>query len=77
MRFNLAKWSLSHKALVYFFSFLLVISGIFSYLSLGRMEDPDYTIRQMVIYTQWPGADARQVEEKLFHAKFKYYLRKS
>ena len=65
MRFNLAKWSLSHKALVYFFSFLLVISGIFSYLSLGRMEDPDYTIRQMVIYTQWPGADARQVEEQV------------
>ncbi len=65
MRLNLAQWSLSHKALVYFFSFLLVISGIFSYLSLGRMEDPDYTIRQMVIYTQWPGATARQVEEQV------------
>ncbi|WP_202108600.1 efflux RND transporter permease subunit [Succinivibrio dextrinosolvens] len=65
MRFNLAQWSLSHKALIYFFSALLMVSGVFSYLSLGRMEDPDYTIRQMVIYTQWQGATAKQVEEQV------------
>ena len=29
------------------------------------MEDPDFTIRQMVVSVAWPGASARQVEEQV------------
>ena len=29
------------------------------------MEDPDFTIRQMVVSVSWPGASARQVEEQV------------
>lgn len=29
------------------------------------MEDPDFTIRQMVIQVNWPGATARQIEEQV------------
>lgn len=29
------------------------------------MEDPDFTIRQMVVTVNWPGATARQVEEQV------------
>ena len=63
--FNLASWSMAHKALVYFFMVLFSIAGILAYFSLGRMEDPDYTIRQMVVTTSWPGATAEQVETQL------------
>lgn len=64
-KFNLTEWSLKHKQLVYFFVFLVFVSGIFSYQKLGRMEDPDFVIRQMVVSVAWPGATAREVEEQV------------
>ncbi|TWH46118.1 efflux RND transporter permease subunit [Sporomusa sp. KB1] len=63
--FNLTEWALHHKQLVYYFLVVIFIAGIFSYRNLGRMEDPDFTIRQMVVSVNWPGASARQVEEQV------------
>ena len=63
--FNMTEWALKHKELVYFFIVMIFIGGIFSYQKLGRMEDPDFTIRQMVVSVAWPGASARQVEEQV------------
>lgn len=63
--FNLTEWSLKHQQLVYFFVIVAFLAGIFSYLEMGRSEDPNFTIRQMVVYTAWPGADAKQVEEQV------------
>ena len=59
---NWADWSIKHKQLVYFFAFLVLIMGIFSYRNLGRSEDPSFTVKQMVISAAWPGASAKQVE---------------
>lgn len=64
-KLNLTEWGLQHKQLVYFFMFLVFVAGIFSYQKLGRMEDPDFVIRQMVVSVAWPGASARQVEEQI------------
>ncbi len=63
--FNLTEWSLKHKELVYFFIVLTFVAGIFSYQKLGRMEDPDFTIRTMLVSVSWPGASAREVEEQV------------
>ena len=63
--FNLAEWSLEHTHLVVFLIGLLAALGMYSYENLGRMEDPDYTVREMVVVTRWPGATARQVEEQV------------
>jgi multidrug efflux pump len=62
---NLTEWALNHKQLVYFFVAMIFIMGIFSYQRLGRMEDPDFVIRQMIVSVSWPGASARQVEEQV------------
>ena len=40
---NWAKWSIEHRQLVYFFAFLILVMGIFSFKSLGRSEDPSFT----------------------------------
>ncbi|BBB90204.1 MAG TPA: efflux RND transporter permease subunit [Methylomusa anaerophila] len=64
-KFNLTEWSLNHKQLVYFFVALVFVAGIFSYQRLGRMEDPDFVVRQMVVSVAWPGASARQMEEQV------------
>ena len=62
---NLTEWALKHKQLVYLFILMIFAGGIFSYQKLGRMEDPDFVIRQMIVSVAWPGASARQVEEQV------------
>ncbi|HCP95889.1 MAG TPA: hypothetical protein DIT92_04820, partial [Anaerovibrio sp.] len=39
--------------------------GIFSYIKLGRMEDPNFTIREMIVTAAWPGATAEQMEQQV------------
>ena len=63
--FNLTEWAFRHKELVYFFIAIVFAAGILSYGQLGRMEDPDFVIRQMVVSVVWPGASARDVEEQV------------
>jgi multidrug efflux pump subunit AcrB len=63
--FNLTEWALNHKQFIYFFIALFFTAGVFSYKNLGRMEDPDFTIKQMVVSVAWPGATARQMEEQV------------
>lgn len=65
MKLNLTELSLKNKSLVYYFIFIVFLAGIFSYQRLGRMEDPDFVIRQMVVSVAWPGANARQMEEQV------------
>lgn len=62
---NLTEWALNHKQLVYFFVIIIFVMGVFAYQNLGRMEDPEFTIREMVVSVSWPGASAVQVEEQV------------
>ncbi len=64
-KFNLTEWTLNHKQLVYFLIILLFLAGVYSYQNLGRMEDPDFAFKQMIVSVAWPGASARQIEEQV------------
>jgi multidrug efflux pump subunit AcrB len=59
--FNLSDWALEHRSLIWYFMLVALVAGVFSYLHLGREEDPAFTIRTMVIAAQWPGAKAEDV----------------
>lgn len=54
--FNLSDWALQHRSLVWYFMLVSSILGTLSYFNLGREEDPDFTIKTMVVYAYWPGA---------------------
>ena len=62
---NLSEVSLHNRVLVWYFIILVAIAGVFSYIKLGRMEDPTYTVRTMVVSVAWPGATAEQMEEQV------------
>ena len=62
---NLTELSLRHRTLVWYFIIVCALGGIFAYESLGRMEDPAFTIRQMVISAAWPGATAEEMQEQV------------
>jgi multidrug efflux pump subunit AcrB len=54
--FNLSDWALRHQSFVWYLMAIALLMGVFSYLNLGREEDPSFTIKTMVIQTRWPGA---------------------
>ncbi|CAI9413341.1 Cobalt-zinc-cadmium resistance protein CzcA [Pleomorphomonas sp. T1.2MG-36] len=68
-RFNLSDWSLDHKSLVWYFMIVFTLFGVFSYINLGREEDPSFTIKTMVVQAYWPGASVtemtRQVTDRI------------
>ncbi len=55
-RFNLTEWAIRHRSLVIYFMLVIVTAGVGSYLRLGRSEDPDFTVKTMVVQVGWPGA---------------------
>ena len=62
---NLTELSLNHRALVWYFIVVAFLGGIFSYFALGRMEDPKFVIRDMIVAAYWPGATAYEMQEQV------------
>ena len=63
--FNVSAWALRNQALVLYTIILLGLIGAWSYRGLGQAEDPPFTFKVMVVQTQWPGATAVEVADKL------------
>jgi multidrug efflux pump subunit AcrB len=59
---NLPAFALGRRVLTNFLATLLAIGGVFSYFQLGRLEDPDFTVKRGVIVTAYPGASPAEVE---------------
>lgn len=62
MRFNLSAIAVRNPAVVLFMLLMIAASGAWAYLNLGRAEDPNFSIKTMVVQTFWPGATADEVQ---------------
>lgn len=65
MSFNLSVLAVRERAITLFFILLAFIGGVWAFLSLGRAEDPSFTIRAMVVSVYWPGATADEMQAQL------------
>ncbi|CCD93032.1 putative component of multidrug efflux system (RND family) [Bradyrhizobium sp. ORS 375] len=63
--FNLSDWALEHRSLVWYFMIAFMAAGLFSYIHLGREEDPSFTIKTMLIQAKWPGASAEEMTRQV------------
>ncbi len=64
-KLNLSEWAVHHQALVLFLIVILGIGGAFSYMKLGRAEDPSFTIKIAVVTAVWPGATAEEMQNQV------------
>src|SRR4051812_19319531 len=64
-RFNLSEWAITHRALVLFMIIVLAGAGAYSYFNLGRAEDPNFTIKTMVVNVTWQGATASEMQTQV------------
>jgi multidrug efflux pump subunit AcrB len=61
--FNLSALAVRERSVTLFLMLAIFIAGIVAFLTLGRAEDPAFTIKQMTVITAWPGATAKEMEE--------------
>ncbi len=64
-RLNLSAWALRHGAVTLFAMLAVLAAGLWAYLTLGRAEDPPFTIKQMVVAVAWPGASAPEMAREV------------
>ncbi len=62
---NLAEWSIRKSLITWVMTILFLVVGWSSYQQLSRLEDPEFTIKDAVITTPYPGASAAEVEEEV------------
>ena len=62
---NIAEWSIQKHVITWVLTVLMVVVGVTSFLELSLLEDPDFTIKEAMIITPYPGASAAEVEEEV------------
>ncbi|SFR52327.1 efflux RND transporter permease subunit [Thiomicrospira sp. ALE5] len=64
-RFNLSAWAVRERAITLYFIILVSLAGLYAFVSLGRAEDPSFTIKVMTVSAQWPGASALEMQQQV------------
>lgn len=62
---DIARYSIRRAANVWLLILICTFGGIFAYFEVNRLEDPEFTIKEAIVVTPYPGADAEQVEREV------------
>ena len=62
---NPGVFSVKNNRVVFTAMAMAVIGGIVAYMNLGRLEDPEFTIKQALVITPYPGASAEEVAREV------------
>ncbi|UTW44943.1 efflux RND transporter permease subunit [bacterium SCSIO 12696] len=62
---SITEFSIKNRVVTWLAVALLVFGGVMSYENLGKLEDPEFTIKTAVVATQYPGAGPVQVEKEV------------
>ncbi len=60
-----AQYFIKNKTSSWLVALILLFGGISAYTGLGQLEDPQFTLKQAMVITQYPGASPQQVEEEV------------
>lgn len=62
---DIAKWAIEKKVISWLTVLIVLVGGAYSFEHLGRLEDPEFTIKEAMVYTLYPGASPLEVEEEV------------
>jgi len=62
---NPAELAIGKRTFALFTAGLLMVAGVYAYFALGRLEDPEYTLKTALVVASYPGANAYEVEEQV------------
>ena len=62
---NIAELAIRKSVITTTLTIVLMVVGMVSFNNLSRLEDPEFTIKDAIITTPYPGASAAEVEEEV------------
>lgn len=62
---NPGVFSVQNSRIVFVAMALVLVGGIVAYQQIGRLEDPEFTIKEALIITPYPGASAEEVAKEV------------
>lgn len=62
---SIAQFCIDKKIVTYALSGAMLLAGGLAYTQLGRLEDPEFTIKNAQIVTEYPGATALEVADEV------------
>ncbi len=62
-RFNISALAVREKAVTLFLIIAVAAAGLVAYFSLGRAEDPNFTIKVLTVSAAWPGATPKEMQD--------------
>lgn len=62
---DIARYFIERRVTSWMVTLILLIGGVLAFTNLGRLEDPEFSIKQAQVITQYPGATPEQVENEV------------
>jgi len=62
---NPGEFSVKNNRMVLMAMAMAIVGGLIAYLNMGRLEDPEFTIKTALIITPYPGASAEEVAQEV------------
>lgn len=62
---SIARASIDKALITWILMLTCLLGGIWGFATIGRLEDPAFTIKNAIIFTQYPGATAEQVAREV------------
>lgn len=62
---DFARYAISKPVNTWVLVLICLIGGIIAFFEIGRLEDPEFTIKEAIVNAQYPGATALDVEQEI------------
>jgi len=62
---NLSALAVRERSVTLFFLLISLLAGLYAFASMGRAEDPDFTVRVMMVSAAWPGASPEEIQQSV------------
>ena len=62
---DIAAVAIKNRVVTLVMTFVMLAAGISSYSNMSRLEDPEFTIKDALVMTSYPGATAEEVEQEV------------
>lgn len=59
---NIIDYSIKNRIVTLFFTIAIILGGLYSYMKVGKLEDPEFKVKEAIVMTIYPGASPHQVE---------------
>ncbi|MFO0875688.1 MAG: efflux RND transporter permease subunit [Phycisphaerales bacterium] len=62
---NIAEATIRYRTFATVATIALAVAGVLAYMRMGRLEDPEFTIKEALVITAYPGASAQEVADEV------------